>query len=136
MLRAAAAICVVLSLHADIIDRIAVSIGNQVITTDQIDDEIRIAAFLAHEQPKLTAEERKQAAERLIEQTLIKREMDLTHYPVPDVAEADPLVNKIEAEYPDRETFLNALAHYNINLDKLRRDLWWQLTLLKFTDER
>ena len=132
----AVAVCVTLTLPADIIDRIAVSVGTQVITTDQVNDDIRIAAFLAHEQPKLTPDEKKKAAERLIEQALIKREMDLTHYPVPDLSEADPLMQKVQAEYPDRQSFLNALARYDITEDDLRRHLWWQLTLLKFTDER
>lgn len=136
MIRLLAVAFVALAAHADIIDRIAVSVGTQVITTDQINANIRIGAFLAHEPPKLTTDEKKKAAERLIEQALIKREMDLTHYPVPELSEADPLVKKVEAEYPDHRTFLNALAKYDISEEDLRRHLWWQLTLLKFTDER
>ena len=122
--------------RAEVIDRIAVSVGNQVITTDQINDEIRISAFLNHSQPNLSTDEKKKAAERLIEQTLIKREMEFTHYPLPELSDADPAMKKIEAEYPDHQNFLNALARYGITEDDLRRHVWWQLTLLKFTDER
>ena len=125
-----------LALCGEVIDRIAVSVGNQVITTDQIDDEIRIVAFLNQSEPVLNGEERKKAANRLIEQTLIRREMDFIHYPLPALAEADPLMKRAEAAYSDRQAFLNALAHYSISEDELRQHLWWQLTLLKFTGER
>jgi hypothetical protein len=130
------AITLAFAIHAEVIDRIAVSVGNEVITTDQINDEIRVTAFLNHTQPKFTADEKRAAAERLIEQTLIKHEMDFTHYPLPPLASADPLVEKVEADYPDRQAFLNALAHFGIDEDTLRQHLWWQLTLLRFTDER
>ena len=70
-------------LSGEIIDRMAVSVGNQVITEGQIDEEIRLTAFLNHEQPGASVTERKKAAGRLIEQALIKRDMDLSRYPPP-----------------------------------------------------
>ena len=54
--------------ESEIIDRIAVSVGNQVITSDQITDEIRVTALLNHKNIDLSGDERKKAAERLIEQ--------------------------------------------------------------------
>lgn len=130
------AIGICLAGRAEVIDRIAVSVGNQVITTDQIHDEISVTAFLGHSKPDFSSAERRKAAERLIEQTLIRREMDFTHYPLPDVTDADPLVKSAEQEYPDRQAFLNALAGYGISETDLRQHLWWQLTLVKFTAER
>jgi len=125
-----------LGVQAEIIDRIAVSVGTQVITEDQINDEIRVTAFLNHEKPDLGPAEKKQAAERLVEQTLIRREMRLTHYPVPPISAAADSIKEIEAQYPNREAFLKALDEYGISEDDLRQHLWWQLTLLKFIDER
>ena len=136
MTRALLAIAVSFAARAEIIDRIAVSVGNQVITVDQVNEEIRVTAFLDHSEPKLSGDEKKKAAERLIEQTLMRREMDFTHYPLPALSDADPLVQKAAAGYPDRPSFLKALARYGISVDHLRRHLWWQLTLLKFTGER
>jgi hypothetical protein len=71
-----------------------------------------------------------------VEQTLIRREMAFTHYPVPPVSEADPRIREIEAEYPSREVFLKTLERYGIDENDLRQRLWWQTTLLKFIDER
>ena len=136
MSRILLAAAIAVASRAEIIDRIAVSVGNDIITTDQIHDEICVTAFLNHTQPNLNAEERRKAAERLIEQALIKREMDFTHYPLPALSDADPLVKKVEADYSDRQAFLNALDRNGISEDNLRQHLWWQLTLLKFTDER
>lgn len=125
-----------LAAQAEIIDRIAVSVGTQVITEDQINDEIRVTAFLNHEKADLGAAEKKQAAERLVEQTLIRREMRLTHYPVPPISAADDSVKDVEAQYPNHQAFLKALQEYGIDENDLRQHLWWQLTLLKFIDER
>ena len=125
-----------LTATAEIIDRIAVSVGNQVITEDQVNDEIRVTAFLNHDQPDLTPAEKRKAAERLVEQTLIRREMALTHYPIPPLFDADAKMKEIEAGYPNRDAFLKALQQYGISEDDLRQRLWWQATLLKFIDER
>ena len=59
---------------AEIIDRVAVSVGNQVITEDQIGEEIRVTAFLNHETPDLSPAQKRRAAERLIEQALVRRD--------------------------------------------------------------
>jgi hypothetical protein len=129
-------VAIALAAPAEIIDRIAVSAGNQVITTDQIDEEVRVTAFLNHTEPKLTADEKKKAAERLIEQTLIKQGMEYSHYPLPTLADAEPMVKLREDEYPGRASFLADLARYGITEDELRQHVWWQITLLKFIDDR
>src|SRR5258708_2199609 len=125
-----------LAAHAEIIDRIAVTVGTQVITTDQINEEVRVTAFLNHSEPKLTADERKKAAERLIEQALIKEGMNTSRYPLPTPADAEPMVKLREDEYPGRAAFLADLARYGITEDQLRQHVWWQITLLKFIDDR
>lgn len=124
------------ALFPDIIDRIAVTVGNQVITETQIDEEIRVTAFLNREKVDLSAEARKQAASRLIEQALIRREMDLSRYPLPELSDAGESLKGIQAMYPSEAAFQNALQKYGITVDELTRRLWWQLTLLRFIDYR
>ncbi len=122
--------------NGEIIDRIAVSVGNQVITEAQIVDEIRIAAFLNNKAPDLSQAGKKAAAERLIEQTLVRREMDVGHYPLPDLSEADPLEQELHAKYGSPADFDRALAKAGIAEPDLKQHLWWQLTLLRFIDYR
>jgi hypothetical protein len=126
--------CILLS--ADIIDRIAITVANQVITESQIEDEIRVTAFLNREKVDLDANARKQAAARLIEQALIKREMDLSRYPLPELSEAGESLSSIQAMYPSEAEFQSALQASGVTVDELTRRLWWQLTLLRFIDYR
>ena len=103
------------ALSAEIIDRIAIAVGNQVITESQIDEEIRITAFLNREKLDVSADSRKQAADRLIEQALVKREMGLSHYPLPQAGDANAAVADIAAMYPSPAEFaarLEVVWHY------------------------
>jgi hypothetical protein len=127
--------CLVL-LPADIIDRIAISAGNQVITESQIDEEVRVTEFLNGEKLDLSAGERKKAAGRLVEQALVKREMELSRYPLPPLSDADKQLQMLKAGYPSQAQFQDALRSYGIAEDALKRRLWWQLTLLRFVDFR
>ena len=123
-------------LFPEIIDRIVITVGNQVITQSQVDDEVRVTAFLNREKLDLSADARKQAADRLIEQALIKREMDLSHYPLPELSDAGESLQSIKAMYSSDAEFQDALERYGISPDELTRRLWWQLTLLRFIDYR
>jgi hypothetical protein len=125
-----------LLLPAEIIDRIVITADNQVITQSQIDEEIRVTAFLNHEKLDLSAAAKRQAAARLIEQALIKREMDLSRYPLPELSDAGESIESVKAMYPSSTAFNDALESYGITVDELTRRLWWQLTLLRFIDYR
>lgn len=122
--------------HAEIVDRIAVSIGSQVITESQITEELRITAFLNHAQPSFSPEGKRKAAERLIEQALIKREMDVTHFPLPDQSAAAQVGDPIQQSYGGQAPFTDALSRSGISRDELQRHLWWQVTTLRFIEYR
>ncbi len=134
------AFCFLLSasclLFAEIIDRIAISVGNQVITEGQVEEEIRLTAFLNHEKPDLSVAERKKAAGRLIEQALIKRDMDLSRYPLPAPSEVEMSLREVKLTYAPESLYQQKLREYGITEDALQRRLLWQLTLLRFIDYR
>ena len=89
MIRLFVVACSLLPLHAEIVDRIAITAGRQVITELQLDEELRVVAFLNHQPIARDANARRAAADRLIEQLLIKRDLDLSHYPPPSPADVD-----------------------------------------------
>ena len=122
--------------RAEIIDRIAVSVGNQVITEAQISLEIRVTAFLNQEPADLSTAGKKIAAERLIEQTLLKREMDVSHFPLPDMSAAEKSLAAVEAQYRTEAEFQQALQQYGLTKEDLKSRLWWQSAVLRFVDER
>jgi peptidyl-prolyl cis-trans isomerase SurA len=123
-------------LPSEIIDRIVITVGNEVITQSQLDNEMRVTAFLNRENLDLTADAKKRAAGRLIEQALVKREMDLSRYPVPDLKDASASLETLQAMYPNGSEFQAALESYGVTLDELTHRLWWQLTLLRFIEYR
>jgi len=124
------------AVFSEIIDKIVITVANQVITQSQIDDEIRVTAFLNREKVDLSADARKQADARLVEQALIKREMDISHYPLPELSDAGESLEALKATYSTESEFQNALQASGITADELTLRLWWQLTLLRFIDYR
>lgn len=125
-----------IAIQAEIVDRIALSVGNQVITEGQILEEIRVTAFLNHKEPDLGAEQRKQAAERLLEQTLFKRDMEFSHFATPDLAQAEKMEDPVVKWYASPEQFQEDLKRRGITQEELRRHLWWQLTMLSYIEYR
>jgi hypothetical protein len=114
--------------RAEIIDRIAVSVGNSVITTSDIEREIRVTAFLNREQPDLSPESRRTTAERLIDQTLVRREMELSRYP-------QPAPEEIESQWQILRKGRDPAAA-GLSDDEIRKELVWQLTFLRFVEVR
>jgi peptidyl-prolyl cis-trans isomerase SurA len=123
-------------LPAEIIDRAAISVGNQVITDGQVDLEVRVTAFLNHEQLDLSVARRKNAANRLIEQTLIKRDMEFSHYPLPVIADADASLADVKTSYASDAQYQEALHRYRMTEEDLKEHLLWELTVLRFIDYR
>ena len=121
---------------SEIIDRIAITVGNQIITYGQIDDDVRLTAFLNRDPLELNAEQRKKAADRLIEQTLVRRDMELSRYPEPTLDEATAALKDIQARFPSPAQYQQALEQYGITEEALKRRLWWQMTLMRFIDYR
>jgi peptidyl-prolyl cis-trans isomerase SurA len=127
----------VIAAQATIIDRIAVSVGNRVITTSDIEREIRVNSFLDGTQPDLTPAGRRATAEKMVEQALIRRELETSRYPLPGPAEIEPVLADFKAKnYPDAAQYQAALAQYGITEQEVKDELLWQRTLLRFIQIR
>lgn len=123
--------------RAAIIDRIAVTLDNQVITASEIDLEIRITAFLNGDALDFSPAARRKAADRLIEQKLIRREMQLGRYTPPSTAVIEPTLTEIQAQrFHSPEEYRLALTKYGISEGDMKAHLLWQVTLLRFIDVR
>lgn len=123
--------------RAVIIDRIAVTLDNQAITASEIILEIRITAFLNGDALDFSPDARRKAANRLVEQKLIRREMQVGRYTSPSPEEVEPMLNEIRAQrFPGAGEYGEALAKYGISEEELKSHLLWQLTLLHFIEIR
>jgi len=125
------------SLHADIIDRIAVSVGNQAITTSDIERETRVTAFLNRTGPDLSPTARRTTADRMVEQRLILRELENSRYPAPGASEVDPILDKFKKDnFAGDEDYRRALAESGLTEQQVRDELVWQRRLLLFLNVR
>ncbi len=127
-----------LAYSAVMLDRIAVIVGQHVIKTSDIQRDLRVTAFLNRQYLALTPQAKRQAAERLIDQELIRREIITGEYRRPPESEADTLEKQlIDDRYGGSQARLRQdLARYGLSEEQLRSQLSWQLTVLQFIDQR
>lgn len=134
------AICVLLAIGisaGEIIDRIAVTFGKDVITESEIIREIRMTDFLNEEKLTINPETKRKAAERLIEQKLMRRELKLGRYPAPEEGELDQLLQQVKSNrFGNEAQYRSDLKLYDISEKDLSAHLLWQLTALRFIDLR
>ncbi len=123
--------------HAEIIDRIAVSVGNRVITLSDLERQIRVSAFLSGGKPDLAPAARRTMADRMVEQMLIRRELGTGSYPTPAADELDRELRTFRARlHPDAGEFARALADAGLSEADLKKELLWELTLTRFVAMR
>jgi hypothetical protein len=122
---------------ADTIDRIAVSVGNRVITTSDIERQIRVAAFLSEGKIDLSAANRRKTAEALVDQALIRRELETARYPEPSPADLEGAFAEFRKKYyPTDEAYRRALATYGVTEEDVKEQLHWQRTWMSFIGVR
>ncbi len=122
---------------AEIIDRIVVSVGKQVVTASEVRREIQMTAFLNGAELDFSADASRKATERLIEQKLIRKEMEVGSYPGPSAADIEPLLQQVrEQRFKSNEEYVQALMKYGISEPDLKAQLLWQLTVLRFVEFR
>jgi hypothetical protein len=121
---------------AEVVDRVAVTIRNQVITELEIDEELRVAALLNHKPLQNDLQARRDAADRLVEQFLIRRDIQESAYPAPGQADIDNYVAQVEDDFGGSANLRRALEAYALSSEVLRRHLALQLTTLRYVEYR
>jgi len=129
-------VCLICPLGAAIVDRMAVIVGQQTITQLQLDEEIRVTALLNQRPVARDAETRRAAADRLVEQLLIRREMEQSRYPLPSEQEVNQYVEQIRTQNGGQAGLAKALATHDVTESTLRQHLESQLVALRFIEYR
>jgi peptidyl-prolyl cis-trans isomerase SurA len=129
--------CLLSLASAEIIDRIAVSVGDRVITTSDLDREIRVTAFLNGVKPDFSSANKRATAERMVEQKLVQKELESGRYPMPQLADVLPALTEFKKRfYPQSSDFDRALSKYGVTEQEVQDALLWQRTLLAFIEVR
>ena len=125
------------SARAVTIDRIAVVVGTSIIKDSDIERDIRVTDFLNGRAIDLSPPARKQAAQRLLDQIFVRREIQLGDYPIATLSEADEQLNRLKKErFQSNAAFEEALQRDGLSELELRTQFQWQLTVLRFIDAR
>jgi hypothetical protein len=111
--------------QAVIVDRIAIAVGDKIVTESEIDLRIRLSAFQNKEKADFSLASRQRAAQELIDQRLVEREMDVGHYPRLEATRRKALLTEYQADPA-------TLAAYGLKSQDLEEDLARQSDLLTF----
>lgn len=124
--------------HAIIVDRIAITVGNKAITDSEIDLRIRLTAFQNGEKPDFSLASKRAAAQRLIDQRLVEREMDVGHYPRTAAGAGKTLLADYEkSNYASNRAAMDAaLRDYGLTEQDLEDELTLQSDMLTFLNLR
>jgi hypothetical protein len=120
-----------------VLDRLAVVVGNTAITESEVDQEVRLTEFMNGQPLDVNSEIRRAAAERLVDQQLIRNEMQAAALAMPSTADVQSMVSSFRHDhYPGDAAFQAALHRYGLTEQQLRQHLAWQLAVIRFTDIR
>ncbi|MBI3680245.1 MAG: hypothetical protein HY235_07585 [Acidobacteria bacterium] len=122
---------------ADIIDRIAVTVGDRVITESMILDQIRLSAFYEDREPEFTPAARRLASETLISRVLLLREMDDARFPEPPMSAVAASWREIQADrHWDENALRQELARRRLEEEEVRRFLQLMIRSVEFISLR
>jgi hypothetical protein len=123
--------------RGEIIDRVAVTIGDRVLTESMLIEQIRLAAFYDGREPDFSPAKKRQAAETLISQTLLVQEMDDTRYPEPAMKDAiDVMRRDIMPQHGGEASLPQTLRRARITEEQLLAFVQRMLRSLSFIDLR
>jgi hypothetical protein len=119
------------------LDQVAVRVGAHVITESAVRRHLRMEAFIQNREPDLRPEARRIAAEQLVDQTLVRRELELNRYPLPPASEVEANVEEIrKARNEEAGAFARSLERYGFSVEELRAEVFYEIALLRFVDFR
>ncbi|MBL8293833.1 MAG: hypothetical protein JNN08_18460 [Bryobacterales bacterium] len=122
---------------AEIIDRVCVTVDRQVITLSALEERLRVAAFLNSDKVDLSPANRRRMAERIIEQALVQREMEISRYTMPGDQEVAEYLGRIRKTLAlSAADFAKRMKQYRLTEEALRENLRVQLATIRFIDLR
>jgi hypothetical protein len=122
---------------ADVLDRVVVSAGQQVVTLSAVRRQLRIEALVSDREPEFTAAAMRKAAERLVEQAMVLREMELSGYTPPPMSEAQAVLEKfLDSRKQTPEQFQAQVARVGFSEDDFKKEVLWRISVQRFVNFR
>jgi hypothetical protein len=122
--------------QAGILDRIAVTVSKHVISEGDVLFELRVVAFLDQKPVEVNPDQKRKAADRLVDQYLLLQEASTSRQQLPTADDARQLLDQVKAQYATETEYRAALARSGITEVQLAEHLLNGIRALRFTDLR
>ncbi|MBI4890123.1 MAG: hypothetical protein HY821_05815 [Acidobacteria bacterium] len=121
----------------EIIDRVAATAGQQIVTMSAVLRQMRLESLASGTPFRDTEENRRKAASRLVDQGIVLREIELSRYVQPTLAEAEAALELyLKDTRQEKGKFIEQVAIAGFTEDEFLRDLQWRLSVSRFVDYR
>ena len=124
----------------EVIDRIVATVNGHIILLSDWEDSLRYEAFSSRRSPDgMTAEDRKAALDRLIDQELLREQLQASDAHEASPEEVAQRVAEIRKQYPEAETELGwrtLLDRYRLSEENLKSRVAAELDLMRLVDAR
>ncbi|HEV2699322.1 MAG TPA: hypothetical protein VGU90_15110 [Terriglobales bacterium] len=124
----------------DVLDRMIATVNGRAILQSDWDDELRYECFMSgHPMRDLTAEDRRAAFERLIDQELLREQMGSTDFKPTGSEEVSTQVGELKKQYAldhSGESWDEALAKYKVTESEIAVHVELELNALRLVDAR
>lgn len=131
---ALAGLCLCLG-RAEILDRIVAIVGDQEITASDVDRQLRLEALFSGRQVRDDEASRRQATERLIDQTLIAQDSVLSGMPL-TVEERDQTLAELRRQGFGSLSFQEGLRRYGLDAEQVAEFLFAQIRFTRYLQFR
>ncbi len=118
---------------AEVVDRIAATVGRQVITASSVRQQIRVAALLEGVPVEETYVAFEAMRDRLIDRLLILEEMRISRYAIPEGGEVQPALDREIQDAGGPAKWAELLARYRLSEAHIRLSLRYQAAIVRFT---
>ncbi len=123
---------------AEVLDRIVAAVNGHVILQSDWEDAIRYEAFIAGRQPgEMTGAERNAVLDRLIDQELLREQMQASDFQKATEEEIGKRVQEVRKQYSEALSdagWQTTLAHYGLSETELKKRVALQLDLMRLVD--
>jgi hypothetical protein len=123
--------------NAEIVDRILVTVGRQVITLSDVRRQDHLESFIAGREPtELDASKTGELVERLIDQALLQKEMTEGAFPAAEPEMVEPAFREVRNRFKDEASWRAALERYDLKETDVRKQVQFQADIVSFVDFR
>jgi hypothetical protein len=121
---------------AELFDRIAVTVGKEVVTLSEVKREIRLSAFQDEKPIDMSPAALRAAAEQIVKRILLTAEMEANRFSLVDRVDAQKALDQAKQRFPNTAAYEAALKKYEITEEDLLERIQSQLTVVSFIEFR